>query len=736
MAKLPESRMTEHRQTTSASVPAHRLAELFNPRSVAIVGASDNNNMSLCAWRNLQRHDFSGRVHFVNPNQREVHGVRAVRSLSDIDEPVDAVMSLVGAARVPALMKEAAACGIRNLVVVSGGFAEESGHGAALQSQVLELCGQNGQLVLGPNTIGFLNLHGKAVLYGSPLDPPSYSGSPVPAGPIGAIVQSGIVAHTLVRGAVARQVGFSTIAALGNEMNVRIHDLIDHLVRDEHTRVIALFIETVRDHQAFRAACVRALEAGKPIVAMRAGRSAVGAKTAVSHTGALAGDDQVNEAAFRQLGIVCVNSIEELIVTCGYLANHGAPRGMRAAFVSVSGGFCEMFADRAEMLGIEVPTLAPATQSALREILPSSAMVMNPIDTTGVAQSDRTLFPRVMDIVARDPNLDILFVSHNQWQCAPADEAALIDRYRPWGDVIRRSPVPLQMLSDHLTSTTDFEQRFERETGIPPEVGGVWFGLQAFAHAAAWRSRRASILTALQDPPPKLTLVGAPLQSPLAEFEVLKLLCNGNVPVIPWDLARDRDAAISAARRFGFPVVLKVSSAQIPHKSAAGGVALNLSDDDAVNRAWDRITAAVAAVPDAVVDGMLVMPMRPSGLELIVGVKHDATWGHALVIGMGGVWTEVLSDTVVCTLPASAADVREALQRLRGAKLLAGGHGLQPADMDRLVEVILRVARLGQSLGEDVEALEINPLKVDGSRIEALDGLVVWKADAPGQTPV
>jgi len=714
---------------------ARKLDTLFKPRSVAIVGASDNNNMSLCAWRNIQRHGFPGPIHLVNANQDLVHGARAVRSLRAIGEPVDVILSLVGAARMSSIMEEAAECGSRNLVIVSGGFAEEGEKGAALQRQLMELSSKNGQIVLGPNTIGFLNLHAKAVLYGSPVEPPSYPDHAIQAGPVGAIVQSGVIAHTLIRGMLARRLGLSTVAALGNELNVRLHDVIEHLVQDEDTRVIAMFVETVRDHKAFRLACFRAQAAGKPIVAMRAGRSAVGAATAVSHTGALAGDDAVNDAAFRQLGIISVDSMEELMVTCAYLANHRVPKGRKAAFVSVSGGFCEMFADRAEGVGIELPKLTAKTQAALRDILPSSAMVMNPIDTTGVAQTDNTLIPKVLEIVSRDPNVEVLFVAHNQWHCAPADENFLLERYRPLGEAIRRSPIPVHTVSDTLSATSDFELKFEKELGIPRELGGIWFGLKAFAQAVQWRS---SLEAPSDDEAPEP--VSAPFspmeRRPLAEFDVLRLLSESGIPVVPWRLAKDKEAAIAAAEQLGYPVALKVSSAQIAHKSAVGGVALNLRDEAALSQAWDSVMSAANQVTGAVIDGALIMPMRSSGLEMIVGVKRDATWGHVLIIGLGGVWTELLRDTVVCTLPATSADIRKALQRLRGARLLNGGHGLKVVDMDKLVGVIQQVARLGQSIGDAVDAIEINPFKVDGSSMEALDGLVVWREEVPRRPEV
>lgn len=695
------------------------------------MGASDKNDMSARVFQNLTNHGFKGPIFLVNPNQTTVHGQPAVPSLDAIEEKIDLAFLLVGAARVPGLLTEFDKRDIRDVVVLSGGFAEVGEDGAELQRQVLELAGRYQQNVLGPNTIGFLNLHGKTVLYGSPLDPPSYHGSVVPAGPVGAVVQSGIIAHSLIRGMHERQTGLSTVVAVGNEANVRVHDVIDHLVHDEPTKVIALFIETVRDHRAFRAACLRAAHAGKPIVALKAARSEVGAVTAISHTGALAGDRRITQAAFDQLGILSVSSLEEMLVTCSYLAHHGAPTGTKAAFIAISGGFCEMFADRAEEVGVELPLLSTETAEKLRAILPKEATVGNPLDTTGIAQSDPTLFPRVMEVMAQEPGLDVVFVGRSQLGHQPASMDGVLAAYAPWGDVAHRSPIPMQMVADILSTTTEFEVEFSRACRLAPEIGGITLGLQAFARSALWR-RRADALkqqgVATEKNPPKTSpsLTLKPGQ-PLTEHQVLGVLEQAGIPVVPRRLASSRSEAIEAARSLGFPVVLKVSSPAIAHKSAVGGVALSLATDQAVGEAWDVMMRKVReAVPDAPIDGGLLMPMRTGGLEIIVGVKRDPTWGHALVVGMGGVWTEVLNDSAVCALPAHKSDVEAALRSLRTARLFDGGHGIEPTDVGSLSDVIMRICDFAQSLPDAFEALEINPLKLRGSQIEAVDGLIVW----------
>lgn len=703
------------------------LSRLLAPRSVAIVGASDKNNMSLCVHTNLVRHGFSGAIHLVNPNQQHVHGQSTVSSLSEIDAPVDLVFSLVGAPRVPALMEDMATHGMGNLVVLSGGFAEEGHDGAELQRQMVEIARRHGQLVLGPNTIGFLNLHHKAVLYGSPLLPPAFPDHPVQAGGIGVVVQSGIMVHAMIRGLLSRRAGLSVAAAVGNEAVVRVHQLIDHLVDDDDTKVIALFIETIRDRDGFRAACLRAAEAGKPIVALRAGRSLLGAATAVSHTGALAGDDAVNAAAFRQLGIIAADSVEELAVTAAQISQHGAPRGKRVAFMAVSGGFCEIFADRAEEVGLELPALAPETVARLRDILPSSAAIANPLDTTGIAQTDLTLFPRAMRVLSEDPGVDAVLVGRNPWRAEPVDADAIVRRFEPWRDAMRDARVPILTVGDSLCDVSAFEQRFCVDAGLPPEIGGLTFGLKAFVRAAGWRHWMAT-RSAGQASGPVDEISSKADRRSMAEYEVLALLERQGIPVVPWRLARNREEVGNAAAALGFPVAVKVSSAAIAHKSAVGGVVLNVADEQSALAAWDDILSSANALPGRPpIDGVLLMPMRRRGLELILGVRRDPTWGLALVVGLGGVWTEVLRDAAVVPLPASREDVLYLLQSLRGSRLLAGGHGIPPADLNAIVDAALALSALASSLGEELESLELNPVKVDGSRVEALDGLIVWR---------
>lgn len=716
----------------SSSRGRERLTGLFEPRSIALVGVSDKNNMSLCVHQNLHRHGFRGKVFYVNPGRDTVHGQVTVKSLGTIQEPVDAVFALVSGDRLLHVVEEAAACGVRNIVSLAGGFSEVGLEGQSRQRELIDTLKRHDQLLLGPNTIGFINLPGNTVLYGSPLVPPNYPERPIRAGAIGAVVQSGIIAYTLLRGMLVRHVGPSLIAAVGNEVSVGVHDVINYLVDDESTRVIALFLETFRDHEQFRHACQRALKAGKPIVAMKAGRTALAARTALSHTGALIGDDRVNHAALAKLGVISVSSLEDLLTTATFISNYGTKPGRKLAFVSVSGGFCELFADRAVELGLSVPEFHPSTIARLKEILPPTATVMNPLDTTGIAQTDQSILPRVIGAVSQDPSIDKLLLGRPNARVRPENFEVLATRnISSWGDVIRSSPLPVMAVADIATDIIDYDQEFQQRTGAPPDIGGINHGLAALERCCWWAEFRSSRIANRPGLAP--TVDWPPLKpkdcsGQWSEDRVLTLLANCGVPTVPRILAASEAAAVDAAQALGYPVVIKICSPDIPHKSAIGGVVLNVRDATHVREAFQTVVHnAKRFSAGAHVDGVLVMPMRSGGTELIVGIARDEVWGLVLAVGLGGVWTEVLNDSAVMPLPVTTDEVISLLRQLRAAPVLLGGHGRPTVDLDQLANMIVRVCSIAQYLGNALHSLEINPVRISDGAIEALDGLIVWR---------
>jgi acetate---CoA ligase (ADP-forming) len=486
----------------------------------------------------------------------------------------------------------------------------------------------------------------------------------------------------------------------------------------------------VRHPDVFLAAAERAMKAGKPIVAYKAGRGELGAKVTAAHTGSLAGDDRVFDAVFRQHGIIRVDSIEDLVTTCGLLDAYGELPGDRVAFVTGSGAMCGVIGDLAEEHGIELPDFAPSTVRALREAgLPDFATAQNPLDTTGYVVIDTNLLPNSEAVVSRDPNIDLLVVNG----AAPGTREAaefMATSFARRLSLSLTSPVPVIAMEFLPTDQTAFGREYRRSAGAPYVVDSLTRGIPALSKAIWWSGlrRAAAEPGAAAYARPVAVEVPGDVGSAWSERQVSALLAANGVPVVPQRLATCASDAASAAERAGFPVALKVSAAGIAHKTDVGGVVLGVGSADAAARAYDQIVDAVsAAAPGTAIEGVLVSPMRPAGVDLLVGVVRDGTWGLTLVVGLGGIWVEVLKDSAVRSLPVTAPQVREMLGELRSFPLLTGARGSEPVDLDELSRVIARIGDLAVAFGDDLEELEVNPLRAAGSRIEVLDALFEWR---------
>ncbi|PZG19653.1 acetate--CoA ligase family protein [Nonomuraea aridisoli] len=691
------------------------VAELFNPRSIALVGATDKSGWSVSTLANLREHGFPGPVHLVNPRGGTVHGSPAYRSLAEIPEPVDLAYVMVPTAAVLDVLRDGAKLGIRSYVVLTAGFGESGEEGARMEAEIAAFAAEHGLAVLGPNGNGYINAAAGVTPYGLPIPKPLLRGA------VGVVLQSGALASSVLAFAQARNLGVSLLTSMGNETVVSVTDVVDYLVDDPATKVIALFLESIRNPAEFSRVARRALEAGKPIVALKIGRSKLASHTAQAHTGALVGDDDVIDAALRGLGVIRVRSLEDLIITAGLLASTGPLRGRRIGVVTPSGGAAEIIADRAEDEGLELPPFAPETVERLKEIVPAFGTVQNPLDVTGYVLIDRTLLGRALEVVTADPGIDVVMLLSEPPRVEPADPAPTFALYTASAQRIAASPVPVVVVSNVLTDVTAFGRRVQQETGYPYIAGGIEHGMHAIGAAARWSRTRARVLSRPAPAPASPTAVPPDARGVWAEHRAAALLASAGLPVVPSELVRDEDAAVAAAGRFGHPVVLKVAAEGLGHKSDIGGVRLGLGGDEDVRQAYRALAAAVPAM-----EGVLVQPQRGGGIELLVGIVRDPAWGLTLAVGLGGVWVEVLRDTALRVLPVDAAEVRTALSELRGAALLNGVRGGEPADLDAVADVVARVTFLAETLGDRLESLEINPLLVTGSQVEALDALVTW----------
>jgi acyl-CoA synthetase (NDP forming) len=704
-------------------VSPERLREFFNPGSVALVGATEKSMWSVITYNNLKALKFPGKIYPVNPNRDSVHGEKAYKSLLDIEGPVDLAYVMVPTGQIMNVMREAASKKIRNLVVLTSGFREVGQEGAKLEEELHQFAIDNDQLILGPNGNGFVNFSSMITPYGLQLTPPLHKG------PVGVILQSGALASAVLALAQARNIGFSFIVSMGNETMIDATDMIDYLIEDEETKVIALFLESIRYPAEFLRVARKAFERGKPIVALKIGRSEKSAHTAMAHTGSLVGNDSINDAVFRQLGVIRVNSLEDLLTTAGLLGYTPPIPGRRMAAVTPSGGACDILSDRSEDERIELPDFSPSTKAKLKEIVPNFSTVHNPLDVTGFILVDRTLLRRSLEVVSRDPEFDFVLCLTEPPRVQPPDLEALHAQYRELANIVHQSPIPILLVMNTALDITPFGKEIINQYNLH-FVGGMEHGMTAIGKAVWWHEKYRNRHLKKADPRPLEAprLTDAEARGEWSEYKARNFLQANNIPVVPGKLAANAEEAAAAAKQFGFPVVLKIQSEDIPHKSDIGGVQLNLSTEDEVKEAYRVILENVRKhAPASRLDGVLVSPMRPSGTELLVGIVRDPLWGLVMAVGIGGVFVEIFKDSSLRVLPVDKDEVKTMLEELRGLPLLKGARGRMPADLDRVAEVIYQISRLALASGDQLEELEINPLWVRGDQAEALDALIKWK---------
>jgi acyl-CoA synthetase (NDP forming) len=699
---------------------AEALRGLFRPSSIALVGATDKSGWSLSTFANLRNNAFAGKIFLVNPRTEVVHGEPAHRSLADIGEPVDLAYVMVPTSAVLPVLREGAELGIRSYVVLTAGFGETGAEGKRLEDEVVEFATRRGLTVLGPNGNGYINASANVTPYGLPIPPPLTSG------PVGVVLQSGALASSVLAFSQARNIGLSLLTAMGNEAVVSVTDVMSYLVEDPDTKVIALFLESVRHPGEFARVCRRAARAGKPVVALKIGTSTLASHTAQAHTGALVGDDRLIDAAFRRFGVVRVRSLEDLIITAGLLAEVGRVDGRRLGVVTPSGGASEIIADRAEQEGLELPEFAPETVHRLKEILPEFATARNPLDVTGYVVVDRSLLGRALEVVAEDPGIDAVLLLNELPRVAPADPALAIEVARANVARIRAARVPVMVTSNVLTDVTDFGRHVQSQVDFPYVAGGIEHGMSAIGNVVRWSESVRGLTDSDVDGDRTVTVSLTPGDpgEVWAEHRAARVLAEHGIPVVPAEPAAGEDEAVAAAERVGYPVVLKVTAEGLGHKSDIGGVRLGLGNADEVRAAHREMIAALRS--HGIAGGTMVQPQRRGGVELLVGVVRDDAWGLTMAIGLGGVWVEVLRDSAIRLLPVTPEDVRAALGELRGFGLLTGTRGSEPADLGKLSDVIVRIAELAHDLGPRLSALEVNPLLVRGNEVEALDALITW----------
>ncbi len=665
------------------------LQSLFRPSRVAVIGASSNpGKMGFQIFRNIREAGFAGELVPVNPKGESILGIPSVRSASDIPEGTDLAVVIIPAKAVPETMLQLGARKVRSAVVITGGFAESGEAGAALQEEMARNASRCGIRVVGPNCQGVnYPYHGLCASW--PLI--------TRRGDIAIVSQSGTVGAALIDWASEERLGFSAFVSMGNRSDVDEADLIDFFGDDPHTKVVALYIEGVKDAGRFLAA-VR--KCGKPIVIFKAGRTERGRKAAESHTRSLAGRDEIYDAVFRQYGVHRAASLEELYDFSKVLAYVPPPPGPDTLIVTSSGGSAIIATDVAEEEGFRVAPLPPALAARLKEILPPHCIVGNPLDLTG--DTDAARYRAVLD--AARSHYDVAMAIFGD----PIPGAS--------GVVTPGLCELVAYLGGAEVERAERLLMHEKKVAVFPTPERAMKALSCHSRFERGRFPRGSEAAAGAGGP----RAGARAMTPADSMD---FLAQAGIPVVATRRAGSESEAVDAAASVGYPVAVKMNSADVTHKSDVGGVVLNVPDAAGVRKAFRGLEAA-ADRAGARRGGVIVSAMAPAGLEVIVGVARDPQFGHAVMFGIGGVLVEVLRDVSFRLVPFAEKDAGEMIAEIRGAKMLSGIRGKSPGDMAALRRLLVQVSNL-VSQRRDVEEMDLNPVFVHERGALVADARVV-----------
>jgi acetate---CoA ligase (ADP-forming) len=680
------------------------LDAILRPRSIAVVGASRRpNTIGYQILENLVRHGFAGAVYPVNPTAAAVHSIRAYPSLEAIPDEVDLALLVVPKQHVVEAAEACGRKGVRGLVVISAGFAEIGGAGVERQRALVEVARRYGMRLVGPNCMGVLNTAPGVSMNAT------FAPTMPPAGPVAFMSQSGAMGVTILDYAAEYGIGISQFVSVGNKPDVSGNDLIRYWGDDERTGVILMYLENFGNPRRFTQ-IAREVTRRKPVVAVKSGRSGAGARAASSHTGALAGTDAATDALLRQCGVVRVDTVEEMFDLAMAFSHQPVPRGNRVAIVTNAGGPGIIIADACEANGLVVPELAEETRAFLAEHFPEEASLVNPVDmiASATAQSYRV----AVEAVLRDPNVDAVVATFvpplgvRQEDVAEAIvSVAAGEREKPVLAVL----MGRQGLPQGLAELN--------EAGIPgyrfPESAVRALG--AMYRYRRWLERPVGEVREFEvDREGVAAIIAAARaegRAKLGETEVMRVLEGYGIPVAPYRVARSEAEAVEAARATGWPVVLKVLSNRIVHKSDVGGVEVGVEDEGALRAAFRRLTVDVparAGIAAEEVEGVLVQAMVKGGKETIVGMTLDPQFGPVLMFGLGGIYVEALGDVVFGVQPVTDVDAREMVRSIRGIRLLEGIRGEPASDLGAIEETLQRVSLL-VGHHEEIRELDVNP---------------------------
>lgn len=708
-----------------------KLSSLFKPAFLAVVGASEKPGPGLQVIENLRALGFEGDIIPVNPKYEKVLGLKCFPSLTAVKEvglPVDMVAILLGRNNVLPVIEEAVAIGVKAAWAFASGFGETGVEGKELENRLHNLCADNHMLFLGPNCVGYLNPNDKTGAFSAPVP------KEIKGGNIGMVAQSGYLGLAVANN--SRGLGFGLICTTGNEVVVDATDCIDYMLDDERIDVILAFIEQFRRPEKLIEVAWKAKEKGKPIVLIKVGKSAIAQRATITHTGALAGSDDVQDALFEKLGIIRVYDFDEMFETAELFSKLKSkmPKGKKVFALTLSGGVISLIGDLSDSLNINFPPWNKEGKAKLREILPDFSTIANPLDAWGSGRIEKT-YLSCLQAAVDQPQADIILVvqdvpggmSHRQVEQYKVVAKAAVE-------VAKKTEKPVLMLNNQSSGFNE-EIRDIMEAGNVPLLQGTREGLLAVNNLikyAEFLRKPVPVFTIKRnDSAHKMLPEG---DAVLTEFESKKLVAQYGIPVTKEYLCRSKGEALKKAEEFGYPLVMKLISKEIQHKTEAGAVKLNIKNAMEVGEAYDEVIRNAAVYnPKAIVQGVLCYKMIEEPVaEAIVGVFSDPYFGPVVVFGLGGIMVEVIKDRALLIPPIGREEARRAIDSTKGSKLLNGFRGKPKGDIEALIDVIVKVGEMTVDLAGRIDSLDINPLLIlpEGKGVIAVDALVSIKRNS------
>ncbi len=692
------------------------LKPFFDSDGVAIIGATNKpNKLSYGIVKNLSLYGFKGGIYPVNPKVDNILDYQCYPDILSVPDPVDLAVIVLPAGIILPVIQDCEKRGIKAITVISGGFKELGPEGEELEKKILQFVKEHNMRMVGPNCVGTMSLH-------TGLNTTFISGVPDTGG-IGFLSQSGAVLGGVVDYVRGKGIGFSHFLSLGNEADVTETDMIEYLADDPYTSVIAAYVEQIRDGQKFISTAKKVTKK-KPIVLLKAGKTSAGARAVSSHTGSLAGSHAAYQAAFAQSGVVEVQTVNDLFEVAQAFALQKPPQGNRVAILTNSGGPAALLSDSLANNGFVMADLEAVTMHAISAILNPSAQVANPVDMLGGAEPHE--YEQTMQLLVDDPNVDVVIpILVPQALVNPVEVAEKI------ASISERTEKTIiaVFMGDSLVLEPRklLHQRKVPMVVFPESVGTILGAMQVYANWLKKPVEDPTFFPTVKKDLAKETIDQAMHLGSMGEALTRPLLDAYGIPLIPAEVALSVEDAVGVANEIGYPVVMKINSPDILHKSDVGGIRLGLNNAVSVRQTYQEMISQIQEkMPKARMEGVLIEAMAPKGQEVIIGMKRDPGFGAMMMFGLGGIFVELFKDVSFRIAPLTRSDAYDMIQTTRAAKLLTGYRGQKPADLDAVVDTILRLSQLAVDF-EEIEEIEINPLLVLENGCLALDGKVILK---------